>query len=324
MIRQYEFTASVEDFCSENSNRVDYYLAQKIPDYSRSFMQRLIEKQLVQVNNSPVKKSGHRIAPNDHVAVTIPNHHPFGVPRELTINYTALGVTIIHEEPDFLIISKPAGLITHTPQKGSPEITLVDWLLHYYADIKTVGDLDRPGIVHRLDKNTSGLLIIPKNPRAHMIFGNLFRDRHIHKTYHALVLGAPEPTGTIDLSIKRHPHERHKMTHSWPEDIFSRKACTHYHVLEYFKEYAYIEARPITGRTHQIRVHCAAINHPIMGDTVYGTKNPLIARHALHAHSISFEFDNRSYHFTAPLPDDFTQALQALRLSSSRIDPERT
>jgi 23S rRNA pseudouridine1911/1915/1917 synthase len=177
-----------------------------------------------------------------------------------------------------------------------------------------VGAQDRPGIIHRLDKDTSGLMIIPRTHHAYNTFGSLFRNRTIHKTYYALVQGHPPKEGFIDLSIGRHPHIRVKMAtfdkektaHYIKKGYRIRTAFTHYRVIKYFTDYALVEFKPTTGRTHQIRVHASAIGHPIIGDETYGSSSVLIQRQALHAAKLQFQFDNEQFSFSINLPDDIS------------------
>ena len=216
----------------------------------------------------------------------------------------------MHEDPDFYIIEKPAGLMVHRPSTSSVELTLIDWLVHQVPEIINIGHPERPGIVHRLDKNTTGLLIVPRTSRAHMLFSDLFKNRDIKKTYLAVVRGHPEKEGTIELPIGRDPITRNKMT---VNGIEAREAVTRYKVLTYFENAALVEIYPVTGRTHQIRVHFKAIGHPLLGDQLYGTRSPLIKRHALHATQLTFDFKGKPYTFTSTPPQDFELLLSKLK-----------
>lgn len=228
-----------------------------------------------------------------------------------------INVEIIHQHEDFLILNKPAGLIVHAPHVSSTEFTLVDWLLAQHKEIANVGVHGRAGIVHRLDKDTSGIIIIARTHNAHTQFGNMFATRGaMHKTYHALVAGHPPKSGTIDIPIGRSLSNKTKMATFDPSIYTSaktRQAVTHYTVLEYFNDCALVEAKPVTGRTHQIRVHLAAIGHPLLGDTTYGTSSIGIKRHALHAKQISFNFNNQDFSFSAIYPDDLKNIVEKLR-----------
>lgn len=292
----------------EAGYRLDQFLVKSLPQYSRTFFQQLIDNGLVAINGTTQTKAGYKVSAGQQITIAMPPPHPI---RELAqAEIDALGIEIVAEHPDFLIIYKPAGVLVHVPHPSSPTVTLVDWIEYYHKDIARVGMLDRPGIVHRLDKDTSGLLIIARTNYAHQQFTRLFKERAIHKTYYALVAGHPPREGSITFAIDRHPVHRHKMTHV---SAYGRPAHTDYRVVEYFKDATYLQVHPITGRTHQIRVHCAAIGHPIIGDPLYGKQSSLIKRQALHAYQVAFEYDGTSYTFTKEIPADFAHALTQLR-----------
>jgi 23S rRNA pseudouridine1911/1915/1917 synthase len=299
----YEFVVTDLDI----PRRLDVFLHHQIPSYSRSFFQTLIAAGNVKINNKIISKPSYNTKGGDTILVTltVPPIPPSATCYDFLNNFN---VKIIFTHEHFFIIEKPAGLIIHKTSTQS-EATLVDWLLYYCHEIKKVGNVERPGIVHRLDKDTSGLLIIARTNYAHTIFGDMFKNRTIHKTYYAVVEGTPPAEGIINFPIARHSSERHRMTHKIPS---GRSAITHYKTITYFKNHALLELKPITGRTHQIRVHCAAIGHPLVGDKVYGSSSKLIGRHALHAGKISFAFDGQDYNFNSPLPEDFEQLLKKL------------
>lgn len=298
----------------QQKTRIDRYLTEQFPLYSRSFFKKLIDEGFVSVNDAIISKQSCIISPQDTVTVRFPGERSITGDTIIARN---LSIEIIAEHEHFYIINKPAGLIVHPPKTNSGMVTLMDWLLHHDQELQEVGYIDRPGIVHRLDKDTSGLMIIPRTNCAHKQFSDLFKDRKIQKTYLALVHGHPEKQGIIEYPIGRHPQQRMKM-YAYPEIELSpredestkriRSATTHYQVLEYYKDSSLVEAKPVTGRTHQIRVHLAAIGHPIIGDPVYGTASKIMKRHALHAAGISFNFLDTAYTYTLPLPADI-QAL---------------
>ncbi|EKD48415.1 MAG: hypothetical protein ACD_64C00330G0003 [uncultured bacterium] len=299
-----------------DGSRIDAFITSQFTLYSRSFFTRLIDDGTVELNGKPVTKSGVRVAFGDTVSVRFP------AAREVQVDVLkekAPAIEIVYENPHFLIINKPAGLLVHPTSMKSTAATLVDWLLMNYASIEDVGYVDRPGIVHRLDKDTSGLLIVPRTNYAHGIFADLFRDRKMSKTYYAIVQGHPEKQGVITLPIGRDPILKTKMTSKqFPERSMKvRDATTHYKVLEYFDDAALIEVKPVTGRTHQIRVHFVAIGHPLIGDAVYGKKSKLINRHALHAHNLSFEFEGKQYSFEKSLPEDMNELIKKLRAKTA-------
>ena len=311
--------------------RLDAALATLLPSYSRSFFQHIIKEGYTSLNGKPITKPSCPVKANDIITITFPPKRaiePSAV-VEMVKNKN-LDIEVVHNHEHFLIIYKPANIMVHAPSERSTAITLVDWLLVNYPGISQVGYSDRPGIVHRIDKDTSGLLIVPRTPYAHAAFSRIFKDRTIHKTYLAVVEGHPEPSGTIDIPIGRSP-QGNKMA-AFPEYKSNtdsnnptslkagrgtkriRHAITHYVVKQYFEHNALIEATIVTGRTHQIRVHCAAIDHSIVGDPVYGKKSKHIKRQALHAYSLSFNFDEKEYSFCKELPDDFQELLKALRI----------
>lgn len=293
--------------------RLDKYISNFFPSYSRTFFQKLIEKSCIWVNGIIVTKSSILVQHPDIITIYIPlqaDTHDFK-------DSTHLNIEILYTHEHFFIINKPANVIVHTTDTQPSTATLVDWIVQKWPEMSHIGYVDRPGIVHRLDKDTSGIMIIARTNYAHKMMQELFRERTISKTYYALVQGHPSPTGTIDLPIGRNPVHRHLMTHFKPESIQDgslnvRPATTHYKVLNYYQDCSLLEVKPVTGRTHQIRVHCAAIGHPIIGDRMYGKKSSLIDRQALHAYALSFELDGISYQFTCPLPSDMTTLLSNL------------
>ncbi len=289
--------------------RLDRFLVQQMPAYSRTFFQKLIEHGNIAINNRTIVKASAQVKPSDTITVCLPSISP-AVHECIIRDYLQVAVIFTHEH--FLIIAKPAGLIVHAPHRLSTTITLVDWLKVHFSDVAHIGPEERPGIVHRLDKDTSGLLIIARTPQAHLIFSKLFKERCIYKTYLAVVEGHPPREGDIAFTISRHPVLKHKMTHAAPGGI-GREALTHYRVIEYFSSAALMQVHPVTGRTHQIRVHCAGIGHSIIGDTVYGHPSAFINRQALHAYSLAFTFQEQNFEFKAPPPADFQQLLSTLR-----------
>jgi len=307
----YTCTVTVDD----HGVRLDAFIAKQFPSYSRSFFQRMIAHQLVQINGSIVIRPGVVVKKADSVTLTFPTQAYD--PKDAAAFIGKPPIPVIFEHEHFLIIDKPAGWVVHAPHRFSDEVTVVDWLISHYPDLQQVGIAERPGIVHRLDKETSGLLIIARTNYAHQQFGALFVSRTVQKTYLAVVVGVPAAAqATISLPIGRDPVSKVKMK-TFPalraHDATIRAARTDYRVLETFKNSALLELKPLTGRTHQIRVHCAAIGHPLMADKVYGQETPLMARHALHAQALAFVFDEQAYDFCSPLPDDFAALVHKLR-----------
>lgn len=293
--------------------RLDQFIVQQFPLYSRTFFQKLIDQDLVTLNGKKTKAS-MAIKPHDAVAVTFP-------PARLVIpTWSAqaaeilkkMEVKVVFKHEHFLIISKPAHVMVHKPNQDHTALTLVDWLLYHFSYIADVGQPERPGIVHRLDKDTSGLMVIPTTAYAHALFGNMFKDRAISKTYMAVVEGNPPAHVTIDFPIARDPFVPVKMA---VNNTSGRAALTHITTEHAGATMAVIIAKPVTGRTHQIRVHCAASGFAIVGDTVYGKKSSLITRQALHAVSLSFTFEGKHYSFTDELSADIINLITSVRLS---------
>lgn len=293
-----------------HGQRVDRALALAFPEHSRTYLQELVRGAAVLINGTPITRTSSIVHTGDQLDIIFPatkTEEPLPLPEK------DLGVTLLYEHEDFLIVYKPAGLLVHMTSKKNSEFSLVDWLLHRFKEIKKVGSAERPGIVHRLDKDTSGILIIPRTPQAHATFSKKFEERRMHKYYFAVVAGKPPQQGTIDFNIGRHSTHKHKMAASVAR---GRDSLTHYKVLAYFEAGALIEVHPVTGRTHQIRVHCAATGFGIIGDTTYGTASPFIARQALHAYQLCFEYKNRWYSFCYGLPEDMQALIIALQNSN--------
>lgn len=312
------------------SSRLDAVLVQLLPSYSRSFFQNMIKEGYVLLNDKKIVKPSWPTKPLDNITINFPPKRVVEVTAVTEmVKSKNLDIEVVYEHEHFLVIYKPANIMVHAPSERSSAITLVDWLLVHYPDISQVGYSDRPGIVHRIDKDTSGLLVVPRTPYAHAAFSRLFKDHAIHKKYLAVVEGNPDQAGTIDIPIGRSPQgnkmaafPEYKMSVNADNPIVAkslrcsrriRYAITHYIVKEYFKQAALIEATIVTGRTHQIRVHCAAIGHAIIGDPVYGKKSKFIKRQALHAYNLSFNFNGQAYNFCKDVPQDFQDLLRQLR-----------
>ena len=294
--------------------RLDQFITQMIPHYSRSFFQQLIESQRVRINTIIITKPSTHLKVDDRVSVHFP---PAATLPEPQVIDSKVQVSVILEHEHFLVLAKPAHLMVHKPAHESSEVTLVDWLLLHFKQLREVGTVDRPGIVHRLDKDTSGVLIVAKTNYGLAHLSAQFRDRTISKTYLAIVHGNPPEHGTIDYPIGRHPVDRKRMMAYRPHEVRTarvplRNALTHYRVLTHFKDYSLVEVKPVTGRTHQIRVHMAAIGFPIVADALYGSISKLIDRHALHAASISFSFEGTPFQLSVPEPPDFAKLLKNL------------
>jgi len=300
----------------EEGQRIDSYIASQFPSYSRSFFEKLLERNQIKLNNKIITKKSILLKPNDTIEVKFPELNKKS--PEFTKKLENLNINIIYENKHFAILNKPYDLMVHPPHPQSSAVTLVDWILKNIEDVSHVGFDDRPGIVHRLDKDTSGLIVIPKNNCSHAYFSDLFKERKIQKTYLAIVKSHPYKEGEIDLEIARSPINRNKMTvvtiGNRPKIQGKiRQAKTLYKVLEYVDDYSLVQAKPVTGRTHQIRVHFAGIKHPLLGDPVYHEKSKIIPRQALHAYRLEFEFEGEKIDVCQEPPQDFQDALKILK-----------
>ena len=292
----------------QQGDRLDRYLADMLPSMTRSYLQKLIRDGHILVNNQMVKVS-YGITADDRIEVSIPD------PVSLSIEPEPIPLDILYEDEDLLIVNKPKGMVVH-PSAGHYSGTLVNALLYHCAgELSGINGVLRPGIVHRIDRNTTGSLIVCKNDLAHNSIADQLKVHSINRRYRAIVHGnIKEDDGTVDAPIGRHPMDRKRMAINREH---GKEAITHYHVLERFGNYTYIECRLETGRTHQIRVHMTSIAHPLLGDDVYGpAKCPFhLEGQTLHAMMIGFVHPRTGKYmeFTAPLPDYFTELLGKLR-----------
>lgn len=299
----------VFQFDGNEPQRLDKYLTACLPEFSRARIQGLIVDGFVDVDGIPAKKGGVKLEGGERLRVRIPPPQPAGlVPEQIPLS-------VIFENDDLLVVDKPAGMVVH-PAAGHDSGTLVHAVLGYDPNLEGIGGEERPGVVHRLDKDTSGLIAIAKNERAHRWLVEQFKERRVEKTYLALVDGKPPtPTGRIEAPIGRDPHDRKKMAVVKLEK--GRQAISEYKTLEVFSHHALLEFHPLTGRTHQIRLHCAFLGCPIACDTTYGHRKPSLDlnRHFLHAWRLKLTLpgEEQPRLFEAPLPDELTQALERLR-----------
>ena len=290
-----------------SGERLDAFLARCDQNLSRSAAQKLIADGLVRLNGRTGKKND-RLEPGDTVEYTLPE------PKAVDIVATEMDLSIVYEDEDLLVIDKPKGLVVH-PAAGHQDDTLVNGLLYALGDdLSGINGELRPGIVHRIDKDTSGLLAVAKNDFAHTFLASQLKDHSMARTYEAIVCGSfREDSGTVDAPIGRHPSDRKKMTVT---ERNSRNAITHWEVVRRYRGYTHIRCRLETGRTHQIRVHMAHIGHPILGDTVYGHKKPELGQSSqvLHAGALCFSHprDGRPVMVFSPLPEYFLEVLQKL------------
>ncbi|MCH7497632.1 MAG: RluA family pseudouridine synthase [Candidatus Marinimicrobia bacterium] len=303
--------------------RLDHFLAANLDGLSRTVVQTLIRDGKVRVDGHTVLKAREPLAGGERVLVAA------AAPRRATqLTPEPMPLDILHEDSHIVVLSKPAGLVTH-PGSGVRSGTLANGLAARYKTLPHPNGELRPGIVHRLDKDTSGVMVVARTEAAHRHLAKQFAQREVQKRYLALVWGAPPERGRIDVALSRDP--RNRLAFHVDADR-GRAAVTHYTSLEYFHGITLLEARPRTGRTHQIRVHLAHLGHPIFGDAAYGGRRPaaaiapqlrtatarlarLLPRQALHAHSLAFAHpaSGKRVRFTAPLPADFQSALDLLR-----------
>ena len=292
----------------EQNLRIDKYLAQKLPDQSRSYIQKLIKDEQVTVHNQKIK-SNYKVQSGDQLRVELPKlQEPDILPEDIPLD-------ILYEDEDVLVINKPKGMVVH-PSAGHYSQTVVNAVLfHCKGQLSGINGVLRPGIVHRIDMDTTGAIVICKNDKAHQILAEQLKEHSITRKYRALVCGnMKEDTGTIVGAIGRHPIDRKKMAIN---EKNGKPAVTHYKVLERFGNYTYIECQLETGRTHQIRVHMASKGHPLLGDVLYGpTKCPFkLQGQCLHAMVLGFMHPSTGEYleFEAPLPNYFIHLLQNLR-----------
>ena len=288
------------------------FLSKRKKNLTRSQIHRLVEEGYVLLNGS-VAKPSRKLRPGDRVSLTVPP------PRSVELLATPIPLNIHYQDPELLVVDKPAGMPVH-PSPGHPSRTLVNALLALCPDLKGIGGEVRPGIVHRLDKDTSGLMVVAKTGRAHAGISQQFKGRAIRKGYLALVRGHIKPAdGTIAGPIGRDPRNRKRMA----VVAGGRDASTYYKALQFFathaEDYSLVEVSPETGRTHQIRVHLAFAGHPLVGDSTYGKKSHIVERHFLHAHILGFDHPatGERMEFTSPLPSDLRQAIELLGSSGT-------
>jgi len=287
--------------------RLDAFVSENVEGQSRSYIQKLIEQEEVMVNGKSAK-SNYKLRKNDSVEVHIPDPIPLEVQAE------EIDLNIVYEDEDVIVINKPQGMVVH-PAHGNYSGTIVNALLSHCDNLSGINGVMRPGIVHRIDKDTSGIIVIAKNNEAHVSLSEQLKEHSITRCYSALVEGrVKNEKGTIETLIGRNPKDRKEMavvTRS------GKRAVTHYTVLEQFENYTLIEARLETGRTHQIRVHMAHIGHPIVGDPVYGYKKQRFETNGqlLHARILGFVHPRTGEYveFEAPLPEYFVDILNKIR-----------
>lgn len=296
-------------FERETPERLDKFLVGQLQEFSRARIQGLITDGYVEVNDRPAKKAGQTLESGFTVTIRVPPPVPTNLIAE------NIPLDIVFENEDLIVVNKPAGMVVH-PAVGHSSGTLVNAVLGYEPDIEGIGGEERPGVVHRLDKQTSGLILLAKNERAHRWLQDQFRLRRVEKTYLALVDGKPPtPAGRVEAHIGRDPSHRKRM--AIVSESRGREAISEYKTLESFQDHTLLAFHPLTGRTHQIRLHCAFLGCPIVGDEVYGRKkfSVEINRHFLHAFRLKIVLpgEKQPRLFEAPLPQELEQVLTSLR-----------
>lgn len=298
MTRTFEATGS--------GQRIDVFLADNLPDTTRSAAQRLLEEGRVMLLGRPVKKN-HRVSAGQIFTVSLPER----ITEEILPQ--AIPLDIIYEDSDIIAVNKPRGMVVH-PAPGHPDGTLVNALMEHCDCLSEIGGITRPGIVHRIDKDTSGLIMAAKNDFAHLKLAGQLKDHSLARVYEAIVHGrVKEDYGTVNEPIGRHPTDRKRQAVT---DKNSRPAVTHYEVITRYAGYTHVRCRLETGRTHQIRVHMAYIGNPLLGDLVYGRKKPDkgLSGQCLHAKELSFLHprSGKAVELSCPLPGYFTEILLRL------------
>ena len=289
---------------SNINERLDVFLSEKIRDLSRSQLQQLVDKEKVKVNDE-TKKSSYKLKVGDRVEIE------FELPGPQEIQAEDISLDLLYQDKDLLIINKPSGMVVH-PGAGIRSGTLVNALLFHFPEINKIGPKERPGIVHRLDKEASGVMVVARSEKAYKELERQFKEREVEKVYRGLVWGKmKDREGKIDWSIGRHPKHGQRISVKTKKP---RSAETHYSVLKEFEDGTLLEIRPITGRTHQIRVHFAAAGHPLVGDRRYGTRKSKIKISRLFLHAYRLELTHpetgRRMEFCSPLPEELKKILE--------------
>ena len=291
----------------ESGERIDALLARNLPDFSRSQLQKLLEQGLVSIGGKALKKN-YRCSAGDEICLCLPEL------QDVPLVAQDIPLDIVYEDSDLIVVNKARGMVVH-PAPGHADGTLVNALLHHCGDsLSGIGGERRPGIVHRIDKDTSGLLIVAKNDFAHAALSAQLSDHSLHRVYEAIAKGSfKESSGTVDRPIGRHPIDRKRMAVT---EKNSKPAVTHWTLLESYKGYSHIRCKLETGRTHQIRVHMASLGHPLLGDGLYGAPSPEkgLEGQCLHARELVFVHprSGEKIHLECPLPEYFLSVLSKL------------
>ncbi|BDU51093.1 RluA family pseudouridine synthase [Haliovirga abyssi] len=308
MTKKINFKSELED----ENKRLDQYLNEKMEGYSRAYIQNLIKDGLIEIKGIKKIKSSYKLKGNEDIQVNIPEN------EELEIVAEDIPLNIIYQDKDIAVINKTANMVVH-PAPGNYSGTLVNAIMHHIKDLSGINGVLRPGIVHRLDKNTSGLIIVAKNDLAHRELTEMFKEKTIKKTYIAIVNGKlKKEKGRIETLVGRNPKDRKKMAVVYRN---GKNAITNYWVLDEKDGYSLVKVQIETGRTHQIRVHMKSLGHSILGDDVYGKTSKIAARQMLHAYKLEFmhPVTKKEMKLTGEIPEDFKDVLEQLGLELKNI-----
>lgn len=305
-------TIILDSLAEHKGKRLDVLINEVLEDSTRSYVQKLITSNLVEISGIIPKKSGYKIKGNEIININIPQN------EEIDLTPEDIPISIVYEDSHMVIINKQPRLVVH-PAYGNYNGTLVNALLYHIKDLSGINGVIRPGIVHRLDKNTSGLIIIAKNDNSHVKLSNMFANKEVKKTYLAISRGIlKEKNGKIESLIGRDPKERKRMAVVKEN---GKNAITNYHVLDEKNNVSLISVNIETGRTHQIRVHLKSLGHPIIGDETYGSKNDIFTRQMLHAYKLELThpITNEKLEFIGELPEDFKKCLKHFNFDINKI-----
>jgi 23S rRNA pseudouridine1911/1915/1917 synthase len=306
-------TITVQANENDKGKRIDSFLNEVIEDATRSYIQKIIDGGYVEITGKKNTKSGNKLKGTETIVVNLPEDETLDlIPEDIPLE-------IIYEDSDIVIINKAPNMVVH-PAHGNYNGTLVNALLYHIKDLSTINGVIRPGIVHRLDKDTSGVIVVAKHDEAHTTLSDMFKEKTLEKTYVCIAKGIfKDKSGRIETLIGRDPRDRKKMAVVTEN---GKIAISNYEVLDESKNYSLVKVRIETGRTHQIRVHMKSLNHPILGDATYGNSTDGIARQMLHAYRLKFThpISKKEMVVTAPIPEDFKRALKFAGLDIEKIN----
>ena len=306
-------TITVQANENDRGKRIDSFLNEVIEDATRSYIQKIIDGGYVEITGKKTTKSGNKLKGTETIVVNLPEDETLDlIPEDIPLE-------IIYEDSDIVIINKAPNMVVH-PAHGNYNGTLVNALLYHIKDLSTINGVIRPGIVHRLDKDTSGVIVVAKHDEAHTTLSDMFKEKTLEKTYVCIAKGIfKDKSGRIETLIGRDPRDRKKMAVVTEN---GKIAISNYEVLDESKNYSLVKVRIETGRTHQIRVHMKSLNHPILGDATYGNSTDGIARQMLHAYRLKFThpINKKEMVVTAPIPEDFKRAAKFAGLDIEKIN----